>query len=150
MTTAPRPTVKAAVLSPEYPIDPSQGARLLLPAGVRPYQLNWPYILGIAAYHGLAGGDLFARLVAHHDVDQDPARTGRGLFRLHDSGGLDGIAGPHGLDPAGFEAAVDGPGRIGPVGDHARNQPEIVHAVHDDAAEIGLAETALHLSLIHI
>jgi len=54
MTTAPRPTAKAAVLSPEYPIDPSQGARLLLPAGVRPYQLNWPYILGITAYHGLA------------------------------------------------------------------------------------------------
>src|ERR1700686_1439266 len=35
-------------------------------------------------------------------------------------------------------------GRIGPVGDHPRDQPEIVHTVHDDAAEMGLAEISLH------
>ncbi len=54
MTTAPRPTVKTAVLTPDAPINLPPSARLLLPAGVLPYQLNWPYILGIGAYHGLA------------------------------------------------------------------------------------------------
>ena len=42
------------------------------------------------------------------------------------------------------------PARIGPVGDHARDQPEIVHAVHDDAAEIGLAEIALHVVVVEM
>lgn len=54
MTTAPRPTIKTAVLNPDGPTSIPASARLLLPAGVLPYQLNWPYILGIAAYHGLA------------------------------------------------------------------------------------------------
>ena len=64
--------------------------------------------------------------------------------------GLDGIAGPHRLDPARFEAAVNGAGRIGPIGQHARDQAEIVHAMHDDAAEIGLAETALHVVVVEM
>ncbi|MGH6754212.1 MAG: acyl-CoA desaturase, partial [Bradyrhizobium sp.] len=54
MTTAPRPTIKTAVLPPDEPINLPAGARLLLPAGVLPYQLNWPYILAIGGYHGLA------------------------------------------------------------------------------------------------
>lgn len=54
MTTAPRPTIKTAVLNPDEPTNLPASGRLLLPAGVLPYQLNWPYILGIAAYHGLA------------------------------------------------------------------------------------------------
>jgi fatty-acid desaturase len=54
MTTAPRPTVKTAVLTPDERISLPGDARLLLPAGVLPYQLNWPYILAIGAYHALA------------------------------------------------------------------------------------------------
>jgi fatty-acid desaturase len=54
MTTAPRPTIKTAVLDPDAPVDLPVNARLLLPAGVLPYQFNWPYILAIGAYHGLA------------------------------------------------------------------------------------------------
>src|SRR5450631_885446 len=100
--------------------------------------------------HGLAGRHLLARLVAHHDVDQDPARIRRDLFRFDDAGRLDGVARPDRLDPAGFEAAMNGAGGIGPVGDHPRDQPEIVHAVHDDAAEIGLAEIALHILVVEM
>src|SRR5258707_491692 len=40
--------------------------------------------------------------------------------------------------------------RIGPVGQHPRNQPKIVHTVHDDAAEMGLAETALHVVVVEM
>src|SRR5450631_4034572 len=98
--------------------------------------------------HGLAGGDLLAALVAHHDVDQNPARVSRGLLRFHDAARLDGVAGPDRLDPAGFEPPVNGAGWIGPVGGHGRDKPEIVHAVHDDAAEIGLAEIALHVVVV--
>jgi fatty-acid desaturase len=54
MTTAPRPTIKTAVLPADAPINLPASARLLLPAGVLPYQLNWAYILAIGAYHGLA------------------------------------------------------------------------------------------------
>src|SRR5258707_11188116 len=86
--------------------------------------------------HGLAGGNLLLILVAHDDVDQDPAGILGHLFRLDDSTGLDGVARPDRLDPAGLKAAMDGAGRIGPVGNHARDQPKIVHAVHDDAAGI--------------
>src|SRR6266436_2074172 len=38
--------------------------------------------------HGLAGRHLLVMLVAHHDVDQDPARIRRDLFRFHDAGRL--------------------------------------------------------------
>src|SRR5260370_1086495 len=72
------------------------------------------------------------------------------LCRLGQSGRLDGGAGPDRLDPPGFEPAVNGAGRIGPVGDHPRDQPEIVHAMHDDAAEIGLAEIALHVVVVEM
>src|SRR5487761_2129759 len=57
---------------------------------------------------------------------------------------------PGRLDPAGFEAAVDGAARIGPIGHHPRDQPEIVHAMHDDAAETGFAETALHVIVVEM
>src|SRR3954463_12853374 len=100
--------------------------------------------------HGLARRDLVAVLVLDHHVDQHPARFFARLLGLDDSKRLDGIAGPHRLDPAGLQAAVDGAGRIGPVGDHARDQPKIVHAVHDDAAEIGLAEIALHVVVVEM
>ena len=53
-----------------------------------------------------------------------------------------------GLTERGSQPPVDGAGRIGPVGDHSGNQPEIVHAVHDDAAEMGLAEIALHVVVV--
>src|SRR4051812_26227076 len=66
--------------------------------------------------HGLAGRDLFVVLVADQDIDQDPARFVRGLLRLDDSRRLDGVAGFYRLDPAGFEAAMDGAGGGGPGG----------------------------------
>src|SRR5260370_39842275 len=58
--------------------------------------------------HGLAGRDLLALLVAHHDVDQDPARVRGHLFRFHDAGRLDGVAGSDRLDPAGYEPVRPG------------------------------------------
>ena len=94
-------------------------------------------------HHRLARRHLLAGLVLHHHVDQHPTRTLRDLLRFDDSGGLNDIAGLHRLHPPRFQPAVDRARRIGPVGDHPGNQPEIVHAVHDDAAEIGLAEIAL-------
>jgi stearoyl-CoA desaturase (delta-9 desaturase) len=55
MTTAPRPTVKTAVLTPDDLIIASPaGPRIPLPTGVRPFRLNWPYIIGIGAYHVVA------------------------------------------------------------------------------------------------
>jgi len=55
MTTAPRATAKTAVLTPEDVIIPSPAnPQILLPAGVRPFRLNWPYILGIGVYHVVA------------------------------------------------------------------------------------------------
>src|SRR6266480_6605679 len=86
--------------------------------------------------HRLAAGDLLVVLVAHHDVDQDPARIPGHLLRFDYPKGLDGVARPDRLDPSGFEAAVNGAGGMAPVGDHARDQAEIIHAVHDDTAEI--------------
>src|SRR5258706_11771167 len=100
--------------------------------------------------HGLAGGDLFIVLVAHHAVDQTPGRVQGGLFRFDQAAGLEGVARPDRLKPAGLEAAVDRARRIGPVGDHPRDQPEIVHAVHDNAAEIGLAEIAFHVIVVEM
>jgi fatty-acid desaturase len=53
MTTIQVPTITAAVLpAADYAVA-AQG-RLMLPAGVRPFQLNWPNILVITAYHGAA------------------------------------------------------------------------------------------------
>src|ERR1700680_378656 len=46
------PTITAAGLPADDAAAPN--GRLLLPAGVRPFQLNWPYILVISAYHGAA------------------------------------------------------------------------------------------------
>src|SRR5260370_25244985 len=66
--------------------------------------------------------------VAHHEVDQNPARVRCGLFRFHDAGRLDGVSGPDRLDPSDFEPAVNGAGRIGPVGNQRGDHPEIVHA----------------------
>src|SRR5450432_1245818 len=124
---------------PETPMMESK-SRLQIPAPLAVRKLD----------HGLAGRHLLIVLIAHHDVDQDPARIRRRLFRLDDAGGLDGVARPDRLDPPGFEAAMNGAGGIGPVGDHPRDQPEIVHAVHDDAAETGLAEIALHVLVVEM
>ncbi|MDO9565069.1 MAG: acyl-CoA desaturase, partial [Bradyrhizobium sp.] len=44
---------KPAILAPADRAAPAKG-RLSLPAGVRPFQLNWPYIIVIAGYHALA------------------------------------------------------------------------------------------------
>ena len=54
MTTAPRPIARVAVLAPDAPLPPLDGFRISLPAGVQPFKLNWPYIIGIGAYHAVA------------------------------------------------------------------------------------------------
>src|ERR1700716_2974414 len=54
MTTVPRPTAKAAVLTPDDLAPSSADTLIPLPAGVRPFRLNWPYIVGIGAYHVVA------------------------------------------------------------------------------------------------
>src|SRR5665647_2316985 len=57
MTTVHRSTAKTAVLAAAVPISLSPvaaHARLMLPAGVRPFQPNWPYIVVIGAYHVVA------------------------------------------------------------------------------------------------
>ena len=62
MTTAPRPTARIAVLAPDAPLPPLAALRISLPAGVQPFKLNWPYIIGIGAYHAVARACLHARL----------------------------------------------------------------------------------------
>ena len=63
MTTAPRPMAKTAALTPADltpPLSPAllspalANPRIPLPAGVKPFQLNWPYIIVIGAYHVVA------------------------------------------------------------------------------------------------
>ena len=52
MTTVQRPTTKIAVLGvADLAAPQATNARLMLPAGVRPFQPNWPYIVVIGAYH---------------------------------------------------------------------------------------------------
>src|SRR6476660_2349322 len=54
MTTARRPTARTAVLDTDAAPLPLAGSRISLPAGVRPFKLNWPYVIVIGAYHALA------------------------------------------------------------------------------------------------
>jgi fatty-acid desaturase len=55
MATIQMPTIRAALLAAtDYAAPAAANARLKLPAGVRPFQLNWPYILVIGAYHAVA------------------------------------------------------------------------------------------------
>ena len=49
------PTIRAALLpAGDYIAPVAAKVRLLLPAGVRPFALNWPYIIVIGAYHAVA------------------------------------------------------------------------------------------------
>ena len=41
-------------LAPDAPLPPLAACAISLPAGVRPFKLNWPYIIVIGAYHALA------------------------------------------------------------------------------------------------
>src|SRR3981189_2654156 len=55
MTAVPRPTTRTAVwAAADCPASVATNERLMLPAGVRPFQLNWPYMLAIGAYHAAA------------------------------------------------------------------------------------------------
>jgi fatty-acid desaturase len=55
MTKVPSPAIKTAVLTgADAPVPLKTNALLMLPAGVRPLQLKWPYMLGIGAYHAAA------------------------------------------------------------------------------------------------
>ncbi len=52
MTLVRTPIVKTAILAAaDYAPPGATKQRLKLPAGVRPFQLNWPYTGAIAAYH---------------------------------------------------------------------------------------------------
>src|SRR6201746_951811 len=55
MTTAHLPTMETAALAAgDYAIPVAAQPRLRLPAGVMPFQLNWPYIIVIGLWHALA------------------------------------------------------------------------------------------------
>ncbi len=55
MTTVHLPVAKtAAPPATDQAIPAAANERLMLPAGVRPFRLNWPYIAVIAAYHAAA------------------------------------------------------------------------------------------------
>ena len=55
MTTAASPPARTLFWPPRItPLPLAAKERLLLPAGVRPFQLNWPYIIVIAGYHAAA------------------------------------------------------------------------------------------------
>ena len=54
-TSVQAPAIKPAILAPaDNAAPPAAKGRMSLPAGVRPFQLNWPYIIVIAGYHALA------------------------------------------------------------------------------------------------
>jgi fatty-acid desaturase len=54
MATVQMPTIRAALLpAADYAAPAAANARLMLPAGVRPFALNWPYIIVIGAYHAV-------------------------------------------------------------------------------------------------
>ena len=58
--------------------------RLKLPAGVRPFQLNWPYIIVIAAYHAIGAAGLHARLFQlERPHRRDPGTHLCGLFGIN-------------------------------------------------------------------
>ena len=55
MPTVRPPTTKTTVVAAtDYAAAIPTPGRLELPAGVRPFQLNWPYIIVIAGYHVVA------------------------------------------------------------------------------------------------
>ena len=54
MTTVRQPTVRIVALTATDYAAPGVPERLALPTGVRPFRLNWPYVIVIAAYHGAA------------------------------------------------------------------------------------------------
>ena len=54
MATVHVPAEPALLAGADYTIPVAGKERLALPVGVRPFQLNWPYIIGIAAYHAAA------------------------------------------------------------------------------------------------
>src|SRR5690606_11687058 len=47
-------------------------------------------------------------------------------------------------------AALHAALRVEPVGQHLGDDADVVHAVHDDAAELGLAEAALHVVVVQV
>src|SRR5690606_16357262 len=47
-----------------------------------------------------------------------------------------------------LEPALHAPARVKPVGQHLGDDAEVIHAVHDDSAEIGPAEIALHVLVV--
>ena len=75
MTIVHAPTAEPALLAgADYAIPVAGKERLALPAGVRPFRLNWPYIIGIAAYHAAAVAGLHARLFQLERPDPGDAR----------------------------------------------------------------------------
>ncbi len=51
MTNVSRPTKTAIPTAADYAVPFGAKERLSLPAGVKPFQLNWPYVLVIGTYH---------------------------------------------------------------------------------------------------
>src|SRR5258708_39773325 len=55
MATVPLPIIEITALAAvDYAAPVAGNGPLPLPAGVKPFQLNWPYILAIAGYHVVA------------------------------------------------------------------------------------------------
>jgi stearoyl-CoA desaturase (delta-9 desaturase) len=55
MATVPLPIIEITALAAvDYAAPVAGNGPLTLPAGVKPFQLNWPYILAIAGYHVVA------------------------------------------------------------------------------------------------
>jgi sn-1 stearoyl-lipid 9-desaturase len=51
MTNVSQPTKTAIMAAADFPVPFTAPERLSLPAGVKPFQLNWPYVFAIGAYH---------------------------------------------------------------------------------------------------
>src|SRR5690606_31760728 len=87
--------------------------------------------------HGFADRHGFAALVGDLHVQRGPLAF-FGLARGGDGGARgDGVARLDRDLPAGFQAALHAALRVEPVGQHLGDDAEVVHAVHDDAAELG-------------
>src|SRR5690606_16576041 len=91
----------------------------------------------------IAAGDQSAVLVAHLHVELQPVAALGAVLGADAGARRDRVAELGRLEPAGFQPPLVAAAWDQPVGERAGEQGEVLHAMHDHAAEAGLAEARL-------